>query len=261
MDKTLLVRACVQGLDALLTLNGMVLCKLIAGLEIRIPVHEFIQSGDNRVQVLALGEQGLLSCNELTPVDCAVHVVVELQKDRGPESLVQAHVLFSLAEQIKKGQRLKKARMLDVSVNLPVSFLRWRFFDVLQAGAEESDFIRIQDFVLGLTGQIQARKTSALLPYFSVRNQEVASAYGLDLQEVHKVFSSRVNLLCSTFSLSDSVLDSGAWLFHRVRHSSVYALLNAQHLPLLQFESGENMTRHQWPMHVGVLGGEVFVLR
>lgn len=261
MDKTLLIRAHIQGRDALLTLNGMVLCKLIAGQEVRLPVHEFIQAGENRIQVLALGPQGLLLDTALTPVDCGVQVSVELQKDRGAESLVQAHVLFDLVENFKKGQRLKKGRMLDVTVNLPVSFSRWRYLDVLQSGADENDHIKIQDFVLQLAGLFQARKLALLLPYFSVRNQEVASAYGLDLQQAHIAFSSRMNLLCSTFTLSEESLDSSTWLFHKVRHSSVYSLLNTMHQPLFQFDSTEHPNRQQWPMHVGVLGGEVFVLR
>lgn len=261
MDKTLLIRACAQGQDALLSLNGMVLCKLNAGQEVRLPVHEFIQSGDNRVQVLALGEQGIQPDSTLTPVDCSVRVSVELQKDRGVESLVQAHVLFALDESFKKGQRLKKGRMLDVNMNLPVYFNRWRYFDVLQSGSDETDCVHIQDFVLRLAGLFQARQVAMLLPYFSVRNQEVASAYGLDMQQAHAAFSSRLNLLCSAFTLSEESLDSSTWLFHKVRHSSVYALLNTRHQPLFQFDSSEQKISQQWPMHVGVLGGEVFVLR
>ncbi|BET27441.1 hypothetical protein EV673_1886 [Limnobacter thiooxidans] len=261
MDKTLLIRARVQGLDALLTLNGMVLCKLISDQEIRLPVHEFIQSGENRIQVLALGPQGVQFDSALAPVDCGVKVSVELQKDRGGESLVQAHVLFDLGENFKKGHRLEKGRMLDVTVNLPVSFNRWRYLDVLQSGADETDHIKIQDFVLRLAGLFQTKKVSLLLPYFSVRNQEVASAYGLDMQQAHAAISTRLNLLCSTFNLSEESLDSASWLFHKVRQSSVYALLNSRYQPLFQFESTENQNSHQWPMHVGVLGGEVFVLR
>lgn len=261
MDKTLLIRAHAQGRDALLTLNGMVLCKLSAGREVRLPVHEFIQAGDNRIQVLALAPQGLQLDNMLTPVDCGVQVSVELQKDRGAESLVQAHVLFELVENFKKGQRLKKGRMLDVTVNLPVSFSRWRYLDVLQSVADENDHIKIQDFILQLADLFQARKLALLLPYFSVRNQEVASAYGLDLQQAHTTFSSRLNLLGSAFTLSEESLDSSTWLFHKVRHSSVYALLNFRYQPLFHFDSIENQIAHQWPMHVGVLGGDVFVLR
>lgn len=261
MDKTLLIRAHVQGRDALLTLNGMVLCKLIAGQEVRLSVHEFIQAGENRIQVLALGPKGVQVDNELTPVDCGLQVSVELQKDRGAESFVQAHVLYELVEHFKKGHRLEKGRMLDVTVNLPVSFNRWRYLDVLQSAADETDHIRIQDFVMQLAGLFQARKLALLMPYFSVRNQEVANAYGLDLQQAHTAFSSRLNLICSTFTLSEESLDSSSWLFHKVRHSSVYALLNTRYQPLFQFHSTGHPSRQQWPMHVGVLGGEVFVLR
>lgn len=261
MDKTLLIRACAHGQDALLCLNGMVLSRLIAGQEARLPLHEFIQSGDNRVQVLALGQQGIQPANTLAPVDCAVRVSIELQKDRGVESLVQAQALFVLDERVKKGQRLEKGRMLDVTVNLPVSFNRWRYFDVLQSGSDETDCVHIQDFVLRLIGLFQARQVTLLLPYFSVRNQEVATAYGLDIQQAHAAFSSRLNLLCSAFTLSEASLDFSTWRFHKVGDSSVYALLNTRYQPLFQFDSHEQKTSQQWPMHVGVLGGEVFVLR
>ncbi len=54
MDKTLLLRASVQGQNALLTLNGMVLGKLQNGRELVLPIHEYVQSGENRIQVILL---------------------------------------------------------------------------------------------------------------------------------------------------------------------------------------------------------------
>lgn len=257
MDKALTIRARVRGQNALLTLNGLVLCRLADGLEYKLAVHEFLQAGENRIQIIALSanQQGLLIH------DCAFELHVELQKYRGPSVWVQPQVLFSFDDSFVRGQRLKKGRVLDTIVDLPVSFPRWRCFDVLQASADADDTLRIQDFVTQTFDLLRVGKVSALSPWFSVRNRELASAYGLELQLVHQRFCDYLSNLCRHHALSETAQNPEAWYFHRVRQSPVYALLNTQHQPLLQFQSTQNSDLLELPLHVGVLGGEVFVLR
>lgn len=261
MDKSLLLRACVQGQDALLMLNGMVLGKLTAGQELRLPVHEYIQSGENRIQVEAVSTAVQTRTTQLSACNVDAQVLVEIQKDRGPGSFVNANVLFRLQGSVLRGQRFNKNRVLDARVDLPVSFPRWRYLDVMQSPADADDQERVQDFLLNLLTLFQGQKVSALLPYFSVRNREVAAAYGLDLQQVHSTFAGHLEQMCTHCTLSDNALDPTQWLVRPVRQSSIYALLNSEHQPLLQFNANQGGMLHQWPMHVGVLGSEVFVLR
>lgn len=261
MDKSLLLRACVQGQDALLMLNGMVLAKLTAGQELRLPVHEYIQSGENRIQVEAISPAVQSGVTPLSVCDLDAQVLVEIQKDRGPASFVNPNVLFKLQGRVLRGQRLSKNRVLDTCVDLPVSFPRWRYLDVMQSPADADDQERIQDFLLNLFTLFQGQKVSALLPGFSVRNRELAAAYGLDLQQVHSSFASHLEHICKHYTLSDKALDPTQWLVRPVRQSSIYALLNPEHQPLLQFTANQGDALLQWPMHVGVLGSEVFVLR
>ena len=261
MDKSLLLRACVQGQDALLILNGMVLAKLTAGQELHLPVHEYIQSGENRIQVEAISTTVQSSGKPISACNTEAQVLVEIQKDRGPASFINANVLFKLQGSVLRGQRFNKNRVLDTRVDLPVSFPRWRYLDVMQSPADADDQERIQDFLLNLLTLFQGQKVSALLPYFSVRNREVATAYGLDLQQVHGNFASHLEQMCTHYTLNDAALDPTQWLVRPVRQSSIYALLNPEHQPLLQFNANQGGALHQWPMHVGVLGSEVFVLR
>ena len=252
MDKTLLIRACVTGSDALLCLNGMVLCKLISGQEMRLPVHEFIQSGENRIQVILLGS--VLN-------DTRSRVCVELQKDRGADVLVQPQVLYEFEESLLRGERLEKNRLIDVCVDLPVSFPKWRYLDVMQASSDGQDLQKIQDFILQLLRLMQEKKTTLLLPFFSVRNREIAIAYGLDAQQVHHDFQQHLRRITAHGIFPDCVWDSQSWCLLPVRRAAVYALLNNQHQPLFQLQFDDDGTALQIPMHVGVLGGEVFVLR
>lgn len=261
MDKSLLLRALVLGQDALLALNGMILGKLKAGQEVRMPVHEFIQAGENRIQVLNLEELPAGEDSVLAQSDCSVHVWVELQKDRGPATQVEPHALFALEESFKRGQRMRKARMLDAKLDLPVSFPRWRYLDVLQSTPTETDRATVQDFVLNMQNLFRGKKVSALLPYFTHRNREIASAYGLDLQLTHSSFTGYLNQLCMTCTMQESMLDPQSWFFYPVRNSAVYALLNKQYESLFQFKCQQDHSTIHLPMHVGVLGGDVFVLR
>ncbi|WP_334118777.1 hypothetical protein [Limnobacter sp.] len=261
MDKSLLLRASVKGQDALLMLNGMVLGKLTVGQELRLPVHEYIQSGENRIQVEAISSTAQNGAKPLSACNVDAQVLVEIQKDRGPGSFVNANVLFRLQGSVLRGQRFNKNRVLDTRVDLPVSFPRWRYLDVMQSPADSDDQERIQDFLLKMLTLFQGQKVSALLPYFSVRNREVATAYGLDLQQVHSTFASHLEQMCTHCTLNDKALDPAQWLVRPVRQSSIYALLNPEHQPLLQFNANQSGTLHKWPMHVGVLGSEVFVLR
>ena len=261
MDKSLLLRASVQGQDALLLLNGMVLGKLTMGQELYLPVHEYIQSGENSIQVEAIPPATQAEVQSFSACDINAQVLVEIQKDRGSSSFVNPNVLFRLQGDVQRGQRLNKNRVLDNCVDLPVSFPRWRYLDVMQSPADATDQERIHDFILNLLALIQGQNVSALLPYFSVRNQEVATAYGLDLQQVHSSFANHLQQICSQYTLNDATLDPTQWLIRPVRQSSIYALLDRQHQPLLQFKKNQDGVLHQWPMHVGVLGSDVFVLR
>jgi hypothetical protein len=261
MDKTLLLRACVHGQDALLSLNGMVLAKLHQDRELLLPIHEYVQSGENRIQVIVLSETLEDSGNPLLIQDCHASVWVELQKDRGPDLLVQPRVLFELKSSFQRGQRLKKNRLLDSRVDLPVSFPRWRYLDVLPSSCGTNDAILIEDFLLGILTQFKAGKVSELLPFFTVRNRELATAYGLDPQTVHADFMSHLKHLCTHAEMLESALDPQSWLVQCIRNSPVHALLGKNREPLLQWKCSLSGTNFQLPMHVGVLGGEVFVLR
>lgn len=261
MNKTLLLRAFVSGQDALLLLNGMILAKLEAGVETRLAMHEFIQAGENRIEVLALEMQSAHGTSILAKSNCSAQVWIELHKDRGPATQVEPHLLFVFEESHKRGQRLPKSRMLDVKVDLPVSFPRWRYLDVLQSSQAEKDLLSVQDFLLNVLGLFQKKNASALSPYFTHRNREIASAYNIDLQQCHSTFTAFLNHLCTSCSLEESTLDPQGWYFRPVRNSAVYALLNQQHEPLFRFRCTQEQTTIHLPMHVGVLGGEVFVLR
>lgn len=258
MDKSLLLRAVVTSVDALLCLNGMVLSKLLSGQEVRMPVHEFIQSGENRIQVLALG---------IPFAHCSARVCVELQKDRGSTVVVQPQVLYEFSATMQRGERLEKNRLIDVCVDLPVSFPRWRYLDVMQSCSDIDDAQKIHDFLLNLLSLLQTQKLSTLLPFFSVRNREIAAAYGLEMQQVHSSFQAYLNKLSTQADLADSVWNPASWRLYPVLGKSgemspaIYAVLNDQYEPLLQFRMRDNNTTLQWPMHVGILGGEVFVLR
>jgi hypothetical protein len=239
----------------------MVLAKLHQGRELLLPIHEYVQSGENRIQVIVLSKTLEDSENALLVQDCHASVWVELQKDRGPDLLVQPHVLFELNASFRRGQRLKKNRLLDSMVDLPVSFPRWRYLDILPSNSGTNDSTLIEDFLLVFLAQFQAGKVSQLLPFFTTRNRELATAYGLDPQVVHGDFASHLKHLCTQSELLDFALDPQNWRVQCIRNSPVYALLGRNHEPLLQWKCGLSGTRFQLPMHVGVLGGEVFVLR
>lgn len=261
MDKTLLLRASVKGQDALLSLNGMVLARLHDGRELLLPIHEYVQSGENRIQVTVLPGVSKNPDHALITQDCSATVWVELQKDRGPDVLVQPHVLFELNVSFQRGQRLRKNRLLDSTVDLPVSFPRWRYLDVLPSTHSANDVVLIEDFLLNLLAQIKAGKTTALLPFFTIRNRELAAAYGLDPQHVHGDFAAHLNHLCVHAELLESTLDPQCWQVQCVRQSPVHALLGKNLEPLLQWKCSLSGASLQLPMHVAVLGGEVFVLR
>lgn len=266
MDKTLLLRVSVRGQDALLSLNGMVLAKLSDGLELLLPIHEYVQSGENRIQVTVLSSApmpGASSNSErfLLTKSCSATVWVELQKDRGPDVLVQPHVLYELNASFQRGQRLRKNLLLDSKVDLPVSFPRWRYLDVLPSTRGANDSVLIEDFLVNLLAQFNAGQVSALLPFFTIRNRELAAAYGLDAQHVHTNFAAHVKHLCTHAEFLESSLDPQCWQIQCIHQSPVHALLGKNHQSLLQWKCGLSGATLQLPMHVAVLSGEVFVLR
>jgi hypothetical protein len=261
MDKLLLLRASVQQMDCLLSLNSMVVGKLKAGVELCLPVHEFIQAGANSLQLISLATSNGAACTGRATKDCDFQVSLEIRKDRGPLSLVQGTVLYQVGGSVARGDYLKDALLLDVSLDLPLAFPRWRFLDVLHTETSAADITKVEAFLLDLIRNLQAARLPEVLRIFSARNREVAAAYHLDVQQASSDFHKYLDDTCTGSSICESTLDAGNWRFHAVGKAAVYAVLNRDFNPLLQFHFPDTGRRLLVPMHLGVLGDEVFVLR
>lgn len=255
MDKTLTLRAHVAGADAMLCLNRLPLVRVRDGQEVKLAVHEYLMAGDNQIELQSLAKQAM----------CAhaihAHLNIEIQKDRGSKVITTPTVLHTVERVVQPRERLPQQRILNAMVNLPVKFPRWRFLDLLDSLAEENDRPRLEDFVSDLLRSIEKKRIVDITPLFISRNKELALAYGLDASALHRAFCDSLLSNVESGSLAAGCSDPEQWQFRRVGQSSMYALLNQEHEPLLQFHEPESNTVHRWPMLVAVLTGDVFVIR
>ncbi len=255
MDKTLTLRAHVEGADAMLCLNRLPLARIRDGQELKLAVHEYLMAGENQIELQSLAK-----------VDMCAHAIraqlnIEIQKDRGSKVITTPTSLHTVEQLIQPRERLPQQQILNALVSLPVKFPRWRFFDLMDAFAEHNDKLRLEDFVSDLLGSIEKKRVMEITPLFIARNKELALAYGLDASVLHRLFCDSLLFNVESGSLAAGCSDPEQWQFRRVGQSSMYALLNQDHEPLFQFHDPESNTVHRWPMLVAVLTGDVFVIR
>ena len=252
----MLASACVQGSNCLLMVNGFVAAFLPANVQVRVPIHEFIVSGENRLHIRsAEGSTHAASQN----MDIALHI--ELYKDRGPSALVQGDAVCALSKSVEQGEFLQDGILLQLHVNLPVSFPAWRMFDLVQVETNGLDLAPVSDFMRLLRGHFTQKNVNALLPYFSNRNRELAVAYGLDAQDVFERFSAHLVRLCTECELQAEGFDPHTWRFVQVGRSCIWFLGDSNCKPVFRFQHRLTQQHYALPMHVAVLNGEVFVVR
>lgn len=260
MDKTLFMSVGVQGMDCWIRINRLTLCLVKSGCDLRLPVHEFIQQGDNRIEVWPA--QSSASGLQLFKTAFSAHVQLELVKDRGPGQLVQAVPVSGFKVDIKPGElRSLCVPMLDEQVDLPVQFPKWRFLDLQGEPNAQVDHARIVRFVHQLSGLFSTGQVDALLPWFSHRNRELMLAYNLDVQDAFEQFRNHLKWLCTECELVADALDPDLWQVKCSPHAPIYSLFSTRGTSVLQFRHADSSRRFQLPLHVAVLNDDVFVVR
>lgn len=260
MDKTLFMSVGVQGMDCWLRVNQLTLCLVKSGRDLRLPVHEFIQQGANRIELWPV--QSSASGLHLFKAAFSARVQLELVKDRGPGQLVQAVPISGFKVDIQPGElRSLSAPVLDEQVDLPVQFPRWRFLDLQGEPNVQTDQVRIVRFIHQLSGLFAAGQVDALLPWFSHRNRELMLAYNLDVQDAFEQFRNHLKWLCTECELVADALDPELWQLKCSPRAPIYSLFSTDGTSVLQFLHAESRRRFQLPVHVAVLNDDVFVVR
>lgn len=260
MDKTLFMCVDVQGMDCWVSVNQLTLALVKSGSNLRLPIHEFIQQGANRLELWPSQTNG--QALHLFKTAFSAHLRLELVKDRGPGQWVQATPVTGLKVEIQQGElRKTNVPLMDERVDLPVQFPRWRFLDLQGEPGLDEDHSRIVRFVHQLSGLFRSAQVDALLPWFSHRNRELMLAYNLDVQEGLDQFRNHLKRLCTECELVTDALDPESWQVKGSPHAPIYSVFAAGGQSVFQFLHSETRRRFQLPLHVAVLNGDVFVVR
>lgn len=248
MDNLIVLHAQIQGASACLWVNGVVAGCIESGSLWSQSIHQYLVRGVNLIRL-----QRIETGDFLPKEDVLIHLNIQLLSPDKCQTLQRWNMHHPGMKWIKAGS------LLQVEADLPVNFPRWKFLDVQQMRAETSDVLCIQYFLPELLTSLLKPDYETLHSLFSIRNQEMCSAYGIDLVDFSDAFKERVLKVSSAMQASILDIHPEDCMCVPIGSSPLYYLSDKSHRPFLNWTDSSG----EWslPLHLAVVQRQVYVLR
>lgn len=248
MDSLILLNAQIQGASAWLWINGLVVGHLEPGQLWCQSIHQYLIRGQNQICLQRVG-----GTDYLPKEDVLIHVHIQLLGKDKTQTLQRWNVGHPGMKWVKAGS------FLQVQVDLPVHFSRWKFLDIQHMKSESSDVVCIQYFLPDLINAILKRDFVMLHSLFSIRNKELCMAYGLDPVEFYDQFKNRVLQLSNALQGASFQFNPLDCVCVPIGSSPLYYLSDKLDRPFLNW--GDSAGAWSIPLHVAVVQRQVYVIR
>lgn len=248
MDNLIELHAQIQGANALLWINGVVAGLLESGSVWSQSIHQYLVRGQNHIWLQRADSGDYLPKDEVF-----IHLGVQLLGQEKSQTLQRWNKSHPSRQWIKGGC------LLQVEVDLPVHFPRWKFLDIQQMNAEPSDSVCIQYFLPELMAALIQCDFAALHSLFSIRNKEMCAAYGFDPIDFSDGFKRRVLTLSNSMQCASFHLNPSDCVCIPIGSSPLYYLSDKAGRPFLNWVDASG----EWsiPLHVAVVQRQVYVVR
>jgi hypothetical protein len=252
MDSLIVLTAQIQGSSAWLWVNGVVVGLVEPGATWVQSIHQYLVRGANDIRL-----QRVDAANFLPKTEVWVHLNIQLVGKDKNQMLHRWNTSHPGLKWIKGGC------LLQVDVDLPVSFPRWKFMDIQQMKAEPSDAVCIQYFLPELLGALLKRDFATLHAMFSIRNKELCTAYGLDTIDFADCFKKRVMELSQSMESASFHINPEDCVCIPTGiptgSSPLYYLSDKANRPFLNWVDPAG----EWsiPLHLAVIQRQVYVVR
>lgn len=248
MDSLIVLSVQIQGSSAWLWVNGVVVGLVEPGSDWTQSVHQYLVRGINNIRL-----QSTNTSNFLPKEEVLVHLNIQLIGKDKHQILHRWNVSHPRLQWIEGGS------LLQIDVDLPLGFPRWKFIDIQQMKAESSDTVCIQYFIPELLHALLKRDFATLHSLFSLRNQELCTAYGLDMIDFTEVFKKRVCDLSKSMEQASFHVNPADCICVPSGSSPLYFLGDKSDRPFLNW--GDSSGEWSIPLNMAVIQRQVYVIR
>ena len=274
MERLLILRLEAAGCHAEAVLNGVPIASVdgrtVPGTHTAsIPVHEFTLAGGNRLGLVInpppLGLPGHQPPPPPTPhvADGQTWVKLRLLLPRQgqPASENSARTLAQLDWAVPENEVYETPLTLQQTVDLPVTFPRWRWLDAPVVDVTPALKMQALAFIQRLAIDLTRGDPESFIAAARLRFEELALAYQHDPADEVARFRAHIQQLSASKTLRITPPTAADLVLRPVADGRLLDCLSPTGQAVLRTLPTEAGTSHAWPLKLAVVDGQFYVLR
>ncbi len=262
MERLLLLHAESGGCPVEVVVNGLPLVALPAtGGSACLPVHEYVLTGRNALAITVFPSPGPAQPRVATGPTWARARLVLVRRGHGVAD-PDARVLASVEWAAKEGQAFDAPAAQERSVDLPVAFPRWRWFDAppVEASAELSR--QVLSFVQQLAIELGRGNADPFVAAARLRFEELALAYQTNPADAIQRFRDQLQARFAAKALAVVPPNAEDLVLRPVAGGRLLECLSPLGGPVLRTQNQDAAAGNTaWPLRLAIVEGRIYVLR
>lgn len=271
MDRLMCLQVTSSGEAVEALVNGMPVARLPAGGGSRcVTVHEYLLAGANRIALsvapppLTAGtaQPAAPAQPRLAATASAVRARLMLLR-QGKRADDDARVLGEVGWAVAEGEAFEAPTVVERTLELPVTFARWRWLDAPVITLGPSERQAVLSFVQRLAFDLSRGNPEALLTASRLKFEELALAYQWPAEQAQARLRAQVQQLYEAQALKALVPPTAEGLLLRpVAGGRLLDCLNPLGAPVLSVPTDAATAATQaWPLRLALVEGKAYVLR
>lgn len=263
MDRLLVLHLQASGCVAEAWLNGIPLARVTPERpRLSLSVHEFTQSGQNRLELLiASNETELTSTQKPQPQLLRRALGVALRLQLQPCDGGDTKNLAQLDWAPEQGTRIEIPTRLVEEVLLPVSFPRWRWLDAPLIESTPALHQRVLDWLQALAFDLSAGQFDSFTAATALRTEELALAYQLTRETEAARLLAHLRQLHAADRLQWQALTANTLRLRPVAGTRLVECLNTSGAPALQSLPDPDGQVVLFPLRLASVENRLYALR
>jgi hypothetical protein len=274
MERLLLLRIEAAGCQAEAVLNGVPVASVdgrtVPGTHVAcVPVHEYTLAGSNRLALVINPHPAGLPTNQPPPPPAPnvadgqtwVKLRLLLPRQGQPASENSARTLAQIDWALPENEVYETPLLLPQTVDLPVTFPRWRWLDAPVVEVTPTLKMQALAFVQRLAIDLSRGDPDSLIAAARLRFEELALAYQRDTAVDVTRFRAHVQQLSASKTLRIVPPTVADLVLRPVADGRLLECLSPTGQPILRTVPTDAGASHAWPLKLAVVDGQFYVLR
>lgn len=267
MQRLLLLRLEATGCAAEAGVNGIPVARTPPGGGVMcLPIHEFTMAGGNGLDLviepapLVPGADPVPSQSRIVDQGVSASLRLLLPRLGSPASALEARTVGLIEWAPQSVEVIDTPLRLELAVDLPVSFPRWRWLDAPEVGNVVSLATEIALFLKGLAVSLARGDPENLISAARLRFEELAVAYQRSPVEDLARFRAHIQTTHAKFPLRPILPTPQTLVLRSCARGRLIECLGTDGLPALRcpgFAGSQSM----WPIRLARVDERFYVLR